>query len=103
MVDYISFCASGIGSFGCMSKVLMVLVPLKETLTLYFARVCLYCSLRPLTYGMTTLAPSINFPVDRFCFLLFFCRGLPYCGCLVGFCEGGPFLLQGIGVKNILV
>ena len=42
------FCASGIGSIGCMSKDLMVLVPLKKTLTLYFARVCLYCSLRPL-------------------------------------------------------
>ena len=25
----------------------MVLVPLKKTLTLYFTRVCLYCSLRP--------------------------------------------------------
>ena len=50
----------------------MVLVPLKKTLTLYFARVCLYCSLRPLMYGMTTLAPSINFPVDGFGFLLGF-------------------------------
>ena len=47
----------------------MVLVPLKETLTLYFARVHLYCSLRPLMYGMPTLAPSINFPVDGFGFL----------------------------------
>ena len=28
---------------------------------------CLYCSLRPLVYGMTTLAPSINFPVKGFC------------------------------------
>ena len=55
----------------------MVLVPLKKTLTLYFARVCLYCSLRPLIYGMTTLAPSINFPVDGFGFLLAFCWGLP--------------------------
>ena len=34
----------------CMSKHLMVLVPLKETLTLYFARMCVYCSLRPLMY-----------------------------------------------------
>ena len=39
----------------------------------YFARVCLYCSLRPLMYGMTTLAPSINFSVDGFGFLLVFC------------------------------
>ena len=49
------FCASGIGSYGCMSKDLVVLVPLMKTLTLYFAKVCLYCSLRPLMYGMTTL------------------------------------------------
>ena len=42
----------------------MVLVPLKKSLTLYFARVCLYCSLRPLMYGLTTLALSINFTVD---------------------------------------
>ena len=55
----------------------MVLVPLKKTLTLYFARVCLYCSLRPLMYGMTTLAPSINFTVDGFGFLLVFCWSLP--------------------------
>ena len=48
----------------------MVMVPLKKTL--YFARVCLYCSLKPLMYGMTTLAPSINFPVDVFGFLLGF-------------------------------
>ena len=58
-------------------KCLMVLVPLKKLLTLYFARVCLYCSLRPLMYGMTTFAPSINFPVDGFGFLLVFCWGLP--------------------------
>ena len=50
----------------------MVLVPLKNTLTLHFARVCLYCSLRPLVYGVTTLAPSINFTVDGFGFLLAF-------------------------------
>ena len=54
-------------------KTWCVLVPLKKTLTLYFARVCLYCSLRPLMYGVTILAPSINFPVDRFGFLLVFC------------------------------
>ena len=42
----------------------MVLVP--------FARVCLYSSLRPLMYSMTTLAPSINFNVDGFGFLLGF-------------------------------
>ena len=71
------FCVSGIGSFGCMSKDLMVLVPLKKTLTLYFARVCLYCSLRHLMYGMTTLAPSINFSVDGFGFLLVFCWHMP--------------------------
>ena len=53
----------------------MVLVPLKKTLTLYFAKVCLYCSLRPLMYGMTTLAPSIN--------LLW--MGLAFVGFLLGF------------------
>ena len=55
----------------------MVPVPLKKTLTLYFARVCLYCSLRPLIYGMTALALSMNFNVDGFGFLLTFCWGLP--------------------------
>ena len=55
----------------------MVLVPLKNTLTLYFARVCLYCLLMPLMYGMTTLAPSIIFTVVGFSFLLAFCWGLP--------------------------
>ena len=50
----------------------MMLVPLKKPQTLYFARVCLYCSLRPLMYGMTTLVPSINFAVDGFGFLLAF-------------------------------
>ena len=50
----------------------MVLVPLKKTLSLYYARVCLYCSLRPLIYGMTILAPSISFTVDGFGFLLAF-------------------------------
>ena len=58
-------------------KDLVVLVPLKKNLTLYFARVCLYCLLRPLMYGITTLAPSINFTVDGFGFLLAFCWGLP--------------------------
>ena len=47
----------------------MVMVPLKRTLTLYFARVCLYCLLRALVYGMTTLAPSINITMDGFGFL----------------------------------
>ena len=70
------FLASGIEYFGCMSKQLMVMIPLKKVLTLYFARVCLYCSLRSLFYGMTTIAPSINFPVDGFGCLLFFCWGL---------------------------
>ena len=37
---------------------------------MYFVRVCLYCSLMALMYGMTTLAPSINFPVGGFGFLL---------------------------------
>ena len=98
------FSASGIGSFGCMSKDLMVLVPLKKTLTLYFARVCLYCSLRPLMYGMAILAPSINFTVDGFGFLLaslgvcFVERTVLGSGCLVGFCEDDPFPLQGIQV-----
>ena len=61
-----------------MSKDLIMLVPLKKTLTLYFARVCLYCSLRPLLYGMTTLAASISFSVDGFGFLLVYCWDLPY-------------------------
>ena len=52
----------------------MVLVPLKKTLTLYFAIVCLNCSLRPLMYGMTALS-HIYFPVDGFGFLLVFCLG----------------------------
>ena len=58
-----------------MNKDLMVLVPLKKTLTLYLARMHLYCSLRPSMYGMTTLVPSMNFPVDGFGFLFVFCRG----------------------------
>ena len=36
-----------------MNKDVMVLVSLKKTLC-FFAMVCLYCSPRPLTYGMTT-------------------------------------------------
>ena len=55
----------------------MVLVPLKKTITLYFARLHLYCSVRPLMYGMTTLVPSMNFPLDEFDFLLVFYWGLP--------------------------
>ena len=89
----------------------MVLVPLKKILTLYFARVCLYCSLRPLMYGMTTLALSINFTVDGFVFLLVWfsvgvClveRTVLGSGCLVGLCEGDPFPLQRIWVEIILV
>ena len=50
----------------------MVLVPLKKSLTLYVARVCLYCSLRPLMYDMTTIVPSRSFPVDEFGFLFGF-------------------------------
>ena len=45
--------ASVIGSFGCTNKDLIMLVSLKRTLTLYFAKVCLYYSLRSLMYGMT--------------------------------------------------
>ena len=82
----------------------MVPVPLKKSLTLYFARVCLYCSLYSLVYGMTTLAPSINFPVDGFGFFWFsdgVClveRTVLGSGCLVGLYEGDAFLLQGIQV-----
>ena len=61
-----------------MNKDLMVLVPLNKTLNFVFARVCLYCSLRPLMYGMTTLAPSIDIPVAGSGFLLVFCLGLPW-------------------------
>ena len=97
---YQFFCASGTGSFGCMSKDLMVLVPLKKTL--YFARVCLYCSLRPLMYGMTTLAPSLLQMGLDFCWLslgvCFLERTVLGSGCLVGLCEGDPFPLQGIQV-----
>ena len=86
-----------------MSKDKVVLVPSKKTLTLYFARVCLYCSLRPLMYGMTTLAP-LYFPVDGFGFSWFsvgVClveRTVLGSGFLVGLCEGDPLLLQGIQV-----
>ena len=53
----------------------MVLVPLN--FTLYFPRVCLYCSLKTLMHGMTTLTHSVNFTVEGFGFLLVFCWGLP--------------------------
>ena len=49
---------------------------------------------------MTTVAPSINFPVDGFGFLLAFfgvClveRTVLGSGYLVGLCEGDPFPLQ---------
>ena len=55
-------------------------------------------------YGMTTLAPSINFSVDGFgfCWLsvgVFLAeRTVLSTGCLVGLCEGDPFLLQEIQV-----
>ena len=58
-----------------MSKELIVLVTLRKTI--YFASVHWYCSLRSLMYGMTTLVPSMNFPVDGFGFLLVFCWSLP--------------------------
>ena len=51
-------------------------VPLKKTLTLYLAKMCLYCSLRPLMYGMITLAPSMNLSIGGLWFLLAFCRDL---------------------------
>ena len=60
-----------------MNKHMILLVSLQKTLTLYFARVCLYSSLRPLMYGMTTLAHSITFTVEGFGFLLASCWGLP--------------------------
>ena len=83
---------------------MMVLVPLKKTLTLYFARVCLYYSLRSLMYGITILAPSINFTVDgsgHFWFSVGVClveRTVLGSGCLVELCEGDPFPLQEIQV-----
>ena len=82
----------------------MVLVPLKKILTPYFARVRLYCSQRPLMYGMTTLAPSINFPLDGFGFcwlsvgVCLVGRTVLGSGCLVGLREGDPFPLHGIQV-----
>ena len=48
----------------------MVLVPLKKTLILYFARAFLDCSLRPLMYGMTMLTPPYNLSAYGFGFLL---------------------------------
>ena len=82
----------------------MVLVPLKKNLTLYFARVFEYFSLRPLIYGMTTLAPFINFLWMGLAFCWFSVgighveRTVLGSGCLVGLCEGDPFPLQGIWV-----
>ena len=82
----------------------MVLVPLKKTLTLYVERVCLYCSLRPLMYRITILAPSITllWMGLAFCWLsvgvCFVERTVLGRGCLVGLCEGDPFPLQGIQV-----
>ena len=55
-------------------------------------------------YGMTTLAPSINFTVDGFGFCSFsvgVClvgRTVLGSGCLAGLCESDPFPLQGIQV-----
>ena len=56
--------------------------------------------------GMTTLVPTMSFPVGGFDFLLgvwLVKRAVLGSGCLVGLCEGDPFLLQEIQVKNILV
>ena len=53
---------------------------------------------------LTTLASSVNFPVDGFGFLLAFywvChveRTVFGSSCLVGLCEGDPFPSQGIQV-----
>ena len=44
----------------------------EKSITLYFARVYLYCSLGSLMYSMITLVPSMKFPVDGFGFLLGF-------------------------------
>ena len=55
-------------------------------------------------YGMTTLAPSVNFPLDGLAFCWFsvqVClveRTVLGSGFLVGLCEGYPFPLQGIQV-----
>ena len=49
----------------------------KENSNPVFSRVCLYCSLRPMIYGMTILAPSMNFTMDGFDFLLALYWGLP--------------------------
>ena len=68
--------ASGTGSFGFMSKDLMVLAASMICLTGYLPRVHLHCSLRPLMYGMTTLVPTMNSPVEWFGFLMVLCWGL---------------------------
>ena len=94
VIDMSIFWASGIIYFGCMSKDLMVLVPLEKTLTLYSSRVHLYWSLRPLVYSMTTLVPSMNFPVMGL-LSVGVClaeRTLLGSGCFVGLCEGDPFV-----------
>ena len=51
-------------------------------------------------YGVTTLAPSMNFPVDGFGLLLGYAllKELMGSDCLVGLCECDQFLLQGIQV-----
>ena len=85
-----------------MSKDWVVLVPLEKTLTQYFIRVYLYCSLRPFICVMKTLVPSINFTVDGFGFFWYsvgVClaeRTVLGSGCFVGFCECDAFPLQGI-------
>ena len=77
VVDYISFLRILSWFFWIHEQRLDGSSTFKKTLTLYFTRVCLYCSLRPLMCDMTTIAPSINFPVDGFDILLVFCWGLP--------------------------
>ena len=51
-------------------------------------------------YGMTTLAPSINFTVDGFGFLLGFAllEELCWIEVVFGLFEGDPFPLQGTQV-----
>ena len=84
----------------------MVLVPLKKTLTLYFARVCLYCSLRPFMYDMTNSSCFYNPSYGKIWLFVWVClveRTVLDSGCLVGLCEGDPFLLQYIKMWNILI
>ena len=83
---------------------MMVLALLKKTPTSYFAKVHLYCLLRPLNYGVTTLVSSMNLYMDGLCFLYVFVgvwpveRNVLGSGYLVRLCEHEPFPLQDIQV-----